>query len=122
MSKTTKFFTKFNLLPVKHALYNPNDAVDRLTYVDTTQQITRMLQAGVNLKLRNNQGLSGEDFNAPAMPVYAPDVAISQRMINTYRDELKANAIERSRAFEDKKTNGETADPKSTTSPHEGDV
>lgn len=107
-----KFYTKFELVPHEVTIYNPVDKVDRLTYVDTTQQITRMLQAGVNLKLRANQGLSGEDFNAPAMPIYSPDVALSQKMINDYKEELKANAEKRSAEYA---ASVKAADPLSST-------
>lgn len=112
-----RFFSKFNVFRNEHALYNPVDAVDRLTYVDTTQQIARMMQAGVNLKLRSNQGLTGEDFNAPSMPVYAPDIALSQKMINCYKEDLKANAVERSKAFEAQaKSSEEKSEPPVQTS------
>ena len=110
------FKTRFTVGRAHWPVYNPNDAVDRLTYVDTTQQITRMLQAGANLKLRNNQGLSGEDFNSPAMPVYSPDVAISQKMINQYQEELKTNAEKRTAEFEaKKKLSEEKSNPQTTT-------
>ena len=98
MSKS--FVTKFNIRPAVWPDYNPNDAVDRLTYVDTTQQISRMMQAGANLRMRNAQGLSGEDFNAPSTPIYAPDVCEAQKMINEYKDNLKRNAEELTAAYE----------------------
>lgn len=117
MSKS--FRTKFNMTPAVWPSYNPVDAVDRLTYVDTTQQITRMLNAGASMRMRNSQGLKGEDFNAPAMPVYAPDISQSTRMIKEYKEALKENA-ERKTA-ELKAKIGIKADPTADSHPEKGD-
>lgn len=97
-----RFFTKYDVqdTPYHGVVMNPVDAVDRLSYVDTTQQIVRMMQAGANLRMRNNQGYQSEDFNAPAMPVYTPDLADAQRRVKTFTDNLKENARIRSLEFE----------------------
>lgn len=89
------------MTPAVWPKYNPVDAVDRLTYVDTTTEITRMLQAGASLRMRNAQGLEGEDFNAPSMCVYAPDISESARMINDYKNALKENAEKRTRELQE---------------------
>lgn len=89
------FYTKFIKPTRVCCLYDPYDAVDRLTYVDTTVQISRMMQAGVNLAFRSNQGLPTGDFendNSPAAPVYTVDPALSANMIKSYKQSLKDNA------------------------------
>lgn len=95
-----KFFTKYDVYPFSGCTMNPYDAVDRLSYMDTTQQIVSMLRAGARLRLRDNDGFKGEDFNAPSMPVYTPDIAVAQRMLNSLSDELKANAQVKTAEFE----------------------
>lgn len=97
-----RFYTKFDMQVTRYdgCIMNPIDAVDRLSYVDTTQQIVKMLNAGANLRMRNNQGYDSEDFNAPSMPVYTPDIADAQRRIRSFNDELKYNAAKRSAEFE----------------------
>ena len=51
----SKFRTKFNVPRFDGCVMNPYDAVDRLSYVDSTTQIVKMFQAGVNMKLQNSQ-------------------------------------------------------------------
>lgn len=95
-----RFYTKYDVPSFGGCVMNPFDAVDRLSYVDTTTQIVRMLQAGADLKLKRNQGFSDEDFNAPSMQVYPPDIADSQRRLNEFQQKLKDSAKAKSEAFE----------------------
>lgn len=87
-----KFLTKFDIKPSVGIEMNPYDAVDRLSYVDSTTQIVRMLRAGVSAKLRNSQLMTYDgDMNAPSMPIYAPDIADSYRQLHELQDRLKEN-------------------------------
>lgn len=95
-----RFLTKFIMTPFEGCVMNPYDAVDRLSYVDSTTQIVRMLSAGVNLRMRNSQGMQEVDFNAPSAVVYAPDVAEAQTMLNELEETLKYNASVRNAEFE----------------------
>lgn len=90
-----KFFTKYDVPPFKGVEMNPYDSVDRLTYVDTTQQIVSFLKAGVNMKLRRAQLMvdanGGAALNAPSATVYAPDVAEAFAQLHKLQDELENN-------------------------------
>lgn len=87
------FVTKYTVAPYNGVEMNPYDAVDRLTYVDTTQQIVSFLRAGVNMRLQRSQTMidSGADLNAPMTTVYAPDVAEAFAQLHKLQDELKEN-------------------------------
>lgn len=88
------FYTRFHKVPREVDLYDPFDKVDRLTYLDTTVQITRMMQAGVNLAFRREQGLpyDGSDDFDPSVPVFPIDPAISAQRMKEYRQALKDRA------------------------------
>lgn len=90
-----KFYTKYDVEPYSGVEMNPFDAVDRLSYVDTTQQIVSFLKAGVNMRLRRAQLLIDQDggaaLNAPSTTVYAPDVAEAFAQLHKLQDELKDN-------------------------------
>lgn len=86
------FRTKFNVPRREGSMMNPYDAVDRLSYVDSTTQIVRMLKAGVNMRLQNSQLMAYDgDMNAPSMPVYAPDISTAYRELHEMQDKLKEN-------------------------------
>lgn len=88
------FFTRFHKPKREDVLMDPFDKVDRLTYLDTTVQITRMMQAGVNLAFRKEQGLpyDGSDDFDPSIPVFPIDPAISAQRMKEYRQTLKDRA------------------------------
>lgn len=90
-----KFYTKYDIAPYSGVEMNPFDAVDRLSYVDTTQQIVSFLKAGVNMRLQRAQLLIDQDggaaLNAPSATVYAPDVAEAFAQLHRLQDELKEN-------------------------------
>lgn len=87
-----KFKTKFDMVPYRGTVMNPYDAVDRLSYVDSTTQIVEMMKAGVSAKLRRAQLIGDEtDLNAPATPVYAPDIAVAYKQLHELQDQLKEN-------------------------------
>lgn len=87
-----KFLTKFDIKHFEGIEMNPYDAVDRLSYVDSTTQIVRMLKAGVNMRLQNSQLYAYDgDMNAPSMPVYAPDITAAYKQLHEMQDKLKEN-------------------------------
>ena len=115
-----KFYTKF-AKPVRvRCLYDPYDAVDRLTYVDTTVQISRMMQAGVNLAFRSNQGFPTGDFendSSPAVPVYNVDPALSANMIKEYKQKLKDKAENNRKGVATEQTTQENKDTSGVNAP-----
>lgn len=99
-----KFLTKFDIKRFDGCTMNPYDAVDRLSYVDSTTQIVKMLQAGVNMKLQRSQLMTVDgDMNAPAMPIYAPDIADAYRQLHDMQDRLKENQRLKSEALDELK-------------------
>lgn len=95
-----KFYTKYDQKPFEGSVMNPYDAVDRLSYVDSTVQIVEMLKAGVSAKLRASQMMCTEgDLNAPSVSVYAPDIADAYRQLHKLQDDLKENERQRSEAY-----------------------
>ena len=95
-----KFRTKFDVQHFDGCKMNPYDAVDRLSYVDSTTQIVSMLKAGVSARLQRSQLMTDElDLNSPSMPVYAPDIADAYRQLHQMQDELKENERKRSEAY-----------------------
>lgn len=114
----SKFFTRFHKVPREVDLYDPYDKVDRLTYLDTTVQITRMMQAGVNLAFRREQALpyDGTDDSDPCVPVYTVDPALSAQQMKSYRQALKDRADARRAEAEAKETPATTGD-KSESAP-----
>lgn len=99
-----RFFTKYHpsfYFGSDGVQMNPYDAVDRLSYIDSTTQIVRMMQAGVNLKLQNSQLMSYDgDMNAPSIPVYAPDISVAYKRLHELKDELKENERKNREAYE----------------------
>lgn len=96
-----RFLTKYDIKHFNGVEMNPYDAVDRLSYVDSTTQIVRMLKAGVSMKLRRSQLIGSEDdMNCPAMPVYAPDIADAYRQLHEMQDKLKENQRLQTEALE----------------------
>lgn len=95
-----KFLTKYDIKHFNGVDMNPYDAVDRLSYVDSTTQIVRMLQAGVSMKLQRSQLWSFDgDMNAPSLAVYAPDIADAYRQLHEMQDKLKENQRLKSEAL-----------------------
>lgn len=87
-----KFITKYDIQHFNGCEMNPYDAVDRLSYVDSTTQIVRMMKAGVNMRLQNSQLTAYDgDMNAPSMPVYAPDISQAYKELHELQDKLKEN-------------------------------
>lgn len=88
------FYTRFHKPKREDVFMDPFDKVDRLTYLDTTVQITRMMQAGVNLAFRKEQGLpyDGSDDFDPSVPVFPIDPAVSAQRMKEYRQTLKDRA------------------------------
>lgn len=115
-----KFYTKYDVPPFKGCEMNPYDAVDRLSYVDTTQQIVSFLKAGVNMRLQRAQLMiqesGGAALNAPTTTVYAPDVAEAFAQLHRLQDDLKEN-----QRILTEKRNAELA-VKSEVSPEKGAV
>lgn len=96
-----KFVTKFDVTPFAGCEMNPYDAVDRLSYVDSTTQIVRMLSAGVNMRLQNSQLMCTDgDMNAPSMPVYAPDISVAYAKLHEMKEQLKENQRLKTEALE----------------------
>ena len=114
------FYTKFNKPTRVRCLYDPYDAVDRLTYVDTTVQISRMMQAGVNLAFRANQGFPTVDLdndNSPVAPVYNVDPALSANMIKEYKQKLKDKAENNRKGAATEQTTHESNDSSGVNAP-----
>lgn len=88
------FYTRFHKPKREDVFMDPFDKVDRLTYLDTTVQITRMMQAGVNLAFRKEQGFpyDGTDDFDPSIPVFPIDPAISAQRMKEYKQALKDRA------------------------------
>lgn len=108
-----RFLTKFDIEHFNGVEMNPYDAVDRLSYVDSTTQIVRMLQAGVNMKLQRSQLMTVDgDMNAPSMPVYAPDIADAYRQLHEMQDKLKENQRLKTEALEAAKKQAENVTSK----------
>lgn len=108
-----RFLTKFDIKRFNGCEMNPYDAVDRLSYVDSTTQIVRMLQAGVNMKLQRSQLMTIDgDMNAPSMPVYAPDIADAYRQLHEMQDKLKENQRLKTEALEQLKKQQENVTSK----------
>lgn len=107
-----RFLTKYDLKHFDGVVMNPYDAVDRLSYVDSTTQIVRMLKAGVNLRLQNSQLYAYDgDMNAPSMPIYAPDISAAYKQLHEMQDKLKENErlyTERLKAARDAAAKGVT--------------
>lgn len=115
------FYTRFHKVPREVDLYDPFDKVDRLTYLDTTVQITRMMQAGVNLAFRKEQGLpyDGTDDFDPSIPVFPVDPAISAQRMKEYRQALKDRAeAKRQQAIEASEPPAATGDGQESAPPN----
>lgn len=95
------FHTRFNVAEVKnkYKVYDRHDNVDRVSYVDNTKLIQRLIYEGQNLAAYRAQALrtglySDQDAFAgvddPIIPVYEQDPAIMQPIVEASKAALKS--------------------------------
>lgn len=99
-----KFYTKYDRVKQQRSKLDPKDNVDRLSYVDSTRMVQRMILEGQNLNayraaaqragMYRLQDLE-TDEKVPAMPVYEEDPVIMQGIQDIYKDELTASTTNR---------------------------
>lgn len=93
-----KFNTRYSRPAQVRSKMDQRDNVDRLSYVDSTKMVQRMILEGQNLntyraacqragmyKLEDLE----KDENVPAMPVYQEDPVIMAAVRQSYESELK---------------------------------
>lgn len=94
------FYSKYDLLaPVERQL-SAIDKVDRVSYLDTNQQIRAFVSAGHSLALARAKALQGfydgdETDDVPASPVFPVDPVDAARMSDVLQDELQARVSQR---------------------------
>ena len=93
-----KFSTRYNRVAQVRSKMDQRDNVDRLSYVDSTKMVQRMILEGQNLNAyRAAAQRAGmykledleKDENVPAMPVYQEDPVIMDAVKQSYESELK---------------------------------
>lgn len=111
-----QFYTKYKLKSRNERLYSAIDKVDRLSYLDTNQQIRSFINAGNSLTMARARALQGlytgsEDDDFPSSPVYPVDPVDAGRMSEVLLNELQSRQVNKSAtASEPKRSDGSNAD------------
>jgi len=104
-----KFSTRFNRLSQVRSKMDQRDNVDRLSYVDSTKMVQRMILEGQNLNAyRAAAQRAGmyklddleKDEKVPALPVYQEDPVILSGIQKVYESEFK-DSVESRQAEQD---------------------
>lgn len=90
-----QFYTKYKLIDRVIRELSPLDKVDRVSYLDTNQQIRSFINAGHSLALARAKALQGlytgdEEDNFPSSPVYAVDPLVASKMSDVLQTELNS--------------------------------
>lgn len=99
------FATRYKPNQKRLSVMDQHDCVDRLSYVDSTKMVQRMIAEGHNLMayraLALNRGQYSlddlaDDETLPALGVYEEDPAIAGAKLEAYKKELKGRQSETS--------------------------
>lgn len=90
-----QFYTKYKLSDRVIRELSALDKVDRLSYLDTNQQIRSFINAGHSLALARAKALQGlysgeEDDDFPSSPVYQVDPVVASKMSDVLHSELNS--------------------------------
>jgi len=97
-----EFYTRYDALKQKPSKLDEHDHVDRLSYVDSTKMVQRMIQEGQNLMAFRAAALTRgqykledlkEDETLPAMSVFEEDPVIRDQKLDAYKKELNSRKV-----------------------------